>query len=81
MWGPRERLLLVEEEPSILLYSSLMWAEALADSQRRKQVNTVNWLIGLRIYSVKTISDGAALIVTGMIQWIFWRKKRMGCVM
>ena len=68
--GPKHcrRLVLAGVVRSILLYSSPVWAEALANSQRRKQVNSVYRRMALRVCSAfRTTSDEAVLVVAGMI--------------
>lgn len=68
--GPKHcrRLFLGEIVRSILLYMLPGWAEPLANSQRRKQLNLVYRLGTLRVCSVfKATSERAILGVAGMI--------------
>lgn len=72
----RPRLLLARVVRSILLYASPVWAETLINSKRRKQVNSVYWLMTLRFCTAfRTVLDEAVPVVTGMVTVDIQKKK------
>lgn len=73
----RPRLLLARVVRSILLYASPVWTKALANSQRRKQVDSIYRVTSLRICSAfRTTLDEAALAVAEEMS-VFYHAIRM----